>query len=164
MPAPVTERRIGLGQRLLELLGCELLECRDDFFGGGIDRFNRPAAGGHGRGAHSCLLGFHEVYTGIHAGPWSIPFLFSYKERASLSSRAKRGICFGVPRCARVHSPNRTRLVSCSCPVGRVNDSYNSGRRALSQRLPDDVGRTDASRSATTMSSPNARDSAMTSP
>ena len=36
-------------------------------------------------------------------------------------------------------SPNRTRRVSCSWPVGRVSDSYRSGRRALSQRLPDDV-------------------------
>src|SRR5207249_2759144 len=62
------------------------------------------------------------------------------------------------------HSPNRTRHVSCSWPVGRVSDSYSSGRRARNQRLPDDVGRTDASRSATTMSSPSARDSAMTSP
>src|SRR6266545_7937568 len=53
----------------------------------------------------ACLLGFHQVYTGIHArrsyelaSRWSIPSLFSYKERASLSSRAKRGI----PRYARV--------------------------------------------------------------
>ena len=62
------------------------------------------------------------------------------------------------------HSPNRTRRVSSSSPVRRVSDSYSSGRRARSQRRPDDVGSSDASRSATTIASPSARVSAMISP
>jgi hypothetical protein len=62
------------------------------------------------------------------------------------------------------HSPKRTFRVSSSCPVGRVRDSYSSGRRARSHRRPDDVGSTDASRSATTIASPAARVSAMISP
>jgi glyoxylase-like metal-dependent hydrolase (beta-lactamase superfamily II) len=62
------------------------------------------------------------------------------------------------------HSPKRTRRVSSSSPVRRVSDSYSSGRRARSQRRPDDVGSSDASRSATTIASPSARVSAMISP
>src|SRR5205823_11165234 len=40
------------------------------------------------------------------------------RERRTSSDRGSR------------HSPNGTRLVSCSRPVGRVSDSYSSGRRA----------------------------------
>src|SRR5205814_6497273 len=97
-----------------------------------------------------------------HARNLQHPYFLSlfHKKRAPAchsERRRREGSAFG-------HSPNRTRLVSCSWPVGRVSDAYSSGRRARNQRLPDDVGSTDASRSATTMSSPNARDSAMTSP
>ena len=62
------------------------------------------------------------------------------------------------------HSPKRTRRVSSSAPVRRVSDSYSSGRRARSHRRPDDVGSSDASRSATTIASPSARVSPITSP
>jgi hypothetical protein len=44
--------------------------------------------------------------------------------------------------------------VSCSCPVGIVNGLYNSGRRVTIQRLPVLTSSSEASRSATTISSP----------
>ena len=47
---------------------------------------------------------------------------------------------------AESHAP-RLQLL----PVRSVSDSYSSGRRARSHRRPDDVGSSDASRSATTM-------------
>lgn len=70
----------------------------------------------------------------------------------------------GLPLEARFHSPNRTVRVSRSLPVRTASDPYSSGRRARNQRRPEDVSRSDASRSATTIASSAARDSTMISP
>src|SRR5438552_18762908 len=57
----------------------------------------------------ACLLGFYQVYTGIHASPWSFPSLFLTKSEHVIPSEA-RDLIWGR---------RLTAARTCSRTVGR---------------------------------------------